>query len=120
MEILKSGIIAFMVLCYTIVGCIGSLPQIYKTYKTKSVKDMCLTSWMLWSLSSVSYLLYALIVNPEFELVFTSLLDTGFNLIILGQIIYYSYKSKKSTLKGECITIIRGLGYDSSKMHKEI
>ncbi len=87
---MKEFITVLMVVSYTVVGLFGSLPQIIKTFKTKSVKDISLVSWIMWNISSTSYLLYALFVNPEFELIFTSLLDTLFNFIILFQIIYYS------------------------------
>lgn len=86
---MKEAITALMVICYTAVGCFGSLPQIIKTFRTKSVKDMSILSWLMWTASSLSYLLYALFVNPEFELLFTAGLDAAFNTIILSQVIFY-------------------------------
>ena len=95
MEQLQQIVTAFMVISYTVVGCVGSLPQIVKTFKTKSVGDISLLSWVMWNVSALSYLLYAVIVNPTFELVFTSVLDVSFNVIILIQILYYGYIRKK-------------------------
>lgn len=89
MELVENIVTTFMVTCYTIVGCVGSVPQIYKTFKTKSVKDFSQSSWLMWTASSVSYLIYAIVVNPEPELLFTSIVDAGFNTIILAQVFYY-------------------------------
>jgi len=58
-------------------------PQIIKSLKTKQAQDLSIWSWILWVISSVAYTLYAILCTNSFMLIFETVLELSFCLIIL-------------------------------------
>lgn len=68
---------------------ISYLPQTLKLIKTKKSADLSVSSWILWVVSSLSYTLYAIIISKDFMLIFETVLELAFCLIILILAILY-------------------------------
>lgn len=68
---------------------ISYLPQTIKLLKTKKSSDLSINSWILWVVSSFSYTLYAIICSKDFMLIFETLLELFFCLVILLLAIKY-------------------------------
>ncbi len=62
---------------------ISYLPQTIKLIKTKKSSDLSINSWILWGVSSLSYTLYAVLYSNDFMLIFETLLELFFCLLIL-------------------------------------
>ena len=62
---------------------ISYLPQIIKSLKTKRAEDLSIGSWILWVVSSLSYTLYAILCTNTFMLIFETVMELSFCLIIL-------------------------------------
>ena len=62
---------------------ISYFPQIVKSLKTKQAEDLSIGSWILWVVSSLSYTIYAILCTNSFMLVFETVMELTFCLIIL-------------------------------------
>lgn len=58
-------------------------PQIIKSLRTKQAEDLSIGSWILWVVSSVAYTLWAFIYADSFMLIFETVMELSFCLIIL-------------------------------------
>lgn len=65
------------------------LPQAIKLVKSKKSNDLSITSWIIWVVSSFSYSLYAIFCSNEFMLIFETILEFSFCLLILTLTIKY-------------------------------
>ena len=83
-----------LLLIVSICTLISYLPQTIKLLKTKKSEDISISSWILWVTSSLAYTLYAIMVSNDFMLIFETLLELVFCLIIL--ILSIIYRVKKS------------------------
>lgn len=72
---------------------ISYLPQTIKLLKTKKSNDLSLNSWILWVTSSLAYSLYAILCSNDAMLIFETLLELFFCLVIL--ILALKYKNNK-------------------------
>lgn len=62
---------------------ISYFPQIVKSLRTKQAEDLSIGSWILWVVSSVAYTLWAFIYANSFMLIFETVMELSFCLIIL-------------------------------------
>ncbi len=62
---------------------ISYFPQTIKLIKTKKSEDLSIKSWILWVTSSLAYTLYAILISKDFMLIFETLLELFFCLLIL-------------------------------------
>lgn len=81
-----------LLLIVSICTLISYLPQTIKLLKTKKSEDISISSWILWVTSSLAYTLYAIMVSNDFMLIFETLLELVFCLIILILSIIYRVK----------------------------
>jgi uncharacterized protein with PQ loop repeat len=98
-EILKFYCLVIAPTLSTILISVAYLPQIIKTFKTKSVKDLSLGFWILinaFLLNMVANATYMLITANAIGYFFTEIANFVLALIVLGQIIYYGKKYKKT------------------------
>ena len=62
---------------------ISYFPQTIKLIRTKKSEDLSIKSWILWVTSSIAYTLYAILISKDFMLIFETLLELFFCLLIL-------------------------------------
>lgn len=68
---------------------ISYFPQTIKLIKTKKSNDLSIQSWILWVTSSSAYTIYAVVISKDFMLIFETVLELSFCLIILILAIRY-------------------------------
>jgi len=81
-----------LLLVVSICTFISYLPQIKQLIVTKSSKDLSVKSWFLWVISMFCYALYTWLYTKDYMLMFTTILEFLFCLIILIMVIIYRKK----------------------------
>lgn len=79
---------------------ISYLPQTIKLVRTKKSSDLSIQSWILWVVSSFSYTLYAILCSNDYMLIFETILELFFCMLILTLAIIYRNNNENTVVKG--------------------
>ena len=72
-----------------------SLPQIIELYRTKNQKNISKAMVMLWFTGNILKIYYNYINNSPIQLILGACIQVFFNIILIGQLVYYYLKNKK-------------------------
>ena len=72
-----------------------SLPQIIELYRTKNQKNISKIMVMLWFTGNILKIYYNHINNSPIQLLLGACIQVFFNIILIGQIVYYYIKNRK-------------------------
>ena len=72
-----------------------SLPQIIELYKTKDQKNISKMMVTLWFTGNILKIYYNYINNSPIQLLLGACIQVFFNIILIGQLIYYFLKNRK-------------------------
>ena len=72
-----------------------SLPQIIELYKTKNQKNISKIMVMLWLSGNLLKIYYNYINNSPIQLLLGACIQVFFNIILIGQLVYYYLKNRK-------------------------
>ena len=72
-----------------------SLPQIIELYRTKNQKNISKIMVVLWFTGNILKIYYNHINNSPIQLLLGACIQVFFNIILIGQIVYYYIKNRK-------------------------
>ena len=91
-----------------------SLPQIIELYRTKNQRNISKMMVLLWFAGNILKIYYNYYNNSPLQLILGAYIQVFFNIILIGQLIYYYIKNQKEN------KIINDVLNDSEKNEKEI
>ena len=92
---MKTLIALILLSVYTVLEFAAYMPQIIKLIKTKSADDISLASWLTWIISGLCYLGYVLLESPEIGIIFVSVLNLSFVILVYALTAYYQKRKTK-------------------------
>ena len=82
-----------------------SLPQIIELYRTKNQRNISKTMVLLWLIGNLVKIYYNYYKNSPLQLLLGAAIQVFFNVILIGQIIYYYRINEKEKLLYEDVNI---------------